>query len=77
MAQLNVNEPILEISSDLIGEIFKIGQTGEIWWKKDGGEFVQAKVDEDLVLAFAYVVFKLSNHLTPEMKEKLETHYLT
>ena len=56
----SATEPSLAIRDQEGNEIFKIGSKGEVFWRPEGGELVEAKTDEDLGKAMALCIMQIA-----------------
>ena len=55
-------------------EFFRVENDGKVFWLKDG-KMVRAKVDSELVQAFAFVVTEMSGYPSDKLVKKIVKDY--
>ena len=63
-------DEIIKISAEEVGEVFRVENSGDIYWKKNG-KMVKVEMEKDLALAFALVVSSLAGYGFPELMERI------
>lgn len=71
-----IPEPAISCMKDNV-EMFRIEQSGKVFWKKDGHKMVQAKIDKDLAQVFAYAIVVMTGMDSKEYIKKIVEEYET